>query len=70
MKFLEIVGEALPQLIINIVFITNNYPYLNENDTYFGIPIPVSIVSAVFSVGSLIIGLKTGFTLLKNPFNS
>ena len=69
MKFLEVAGEAMPQLLINIVFITHNYPYLNENDTYFEIPIPVSIISAVFSVGSLFIGLKHGFTLLKNPFN-
>ena len=69
MKFLEIAGEAMPQLIINIVFITNNFPYLNENDTYFGIPVPVSIISAVFSIGSLVIGFKDGFTLLKNPFN-
>lgn len=55
-KCLEILGEALPQVLLNIVFISNNYPYLKENDVYFGIPIPISIVSAVFSIGSIVMG--------------
>ena len=59
-KLHEILGEALPQLILNIVFISNNYPYLIEHDIYFEIPVPMSIVSAVFSCGSILIGIKAG----------
>ena len=55
-KCLEIFGRALPQVCLNIVFICNHYPYLNKNDIYFGMSIPISIVSAVFSIGSLAIG--------------
>merc|ERR1712012_1099211 len=55
-KCLEIFGRALPQLILNIVFMSDIYPYLKENDTYCGIPISLSIVSAVFSIGSLVMG--------------
>lgn len=64
-KFIEIVGEALPQFTLNIVFITNNYPYLAKNDIYLGIPVPISIISAVFSLGSLIIGCKSGLCVIK-----
>ena len=56
MIFVETVGEALPQFILNVVFICNNYEYLLANDVYFGIPLPISIISSVFSLGSLIIG--------------
>ena len=59
-KLFEIFGEALPQLILNTVFISNNYPYLIENDIYFGIPVPMSIISVVFSFGSILIGIKAG----------
>ena len=55
-KGLEIFGRALPQVCLNIVFICNHYPYLNENDIDFGMTIRISIVSAVFSIGSLAIG--------------
>jgi len=65
MKFIELLGEALPQVILNIVFISNNYPYLRENDVYFGIPIPISIVSAVFSIGSILMGCKTILSILE-----
>ena len=63
-KFQEILGEALPQLVLNIIFIANNYTYLNVNDIYFGIPLPVSIISSIFSLGSLLIGFKSGCPLL------
>ena len=59
-KLFEILGEALPQFILTLVFASNNYPFLKDNDTYFGIPIPVSIISLVFSFGSLIIGVISG----------
>ena len=59
-KLFEILGEALPQFILTLVFAANNFPFLLDNDTYFGIPIPVSIVSLVFSFGSLIMGVISG----------
>ena len=62
-KLFEIIGEALPQFILTLVFACNNYAFLKYNDTYFGIPIPVSIISLVFSFGSLIMGVISG---LKN----
>ena len=68
MKFQEIVGEALPQLVLNIIFIANNYTYLNANDIFFGIPVPVSIISSVFSLGSLLIGIKSGCPIVVKFF--
>ena len=66
MKFLEILGEAIPQLTLNYVFMKNNYPYLVENDTLFSIPVPVSVISAVFSLASVFFGFTTlGWSLLK-----
>ena len=60
MKLFEILGEALPQFILTLVFASNNYPFLMDHDTYFDIPIPVSIISLVFSFGSLIMGVISG----------
>ena len=67
-KVQEIVGEALPQLVLNIIFIANNYTYLNANDIFFGIPVPVSIISSVFSLGSLLIGMKSGCPIVVKLF--
>ena len=66
MKFLEILGEALPQFILCIVLIINQYPFLEETDTIFGIPVPVSIISACFSSVSILNGLKTGCCLIRS----
>ena len=67
-KLFEIIGEALPQYILTLVFACNNYPFLKDNDTYFGFPIPVSIISLVFSFGSLIMGVITGYKSYKKMF--
>ena len=64
-KFYEVIGEALPQLILNIVFIANNFEYLLEYGDYFGVSVPTyaaSLTSAVFSFGSLLMGFKSGCT--------
>ena len=53
----EHIGEALPQLILSVIFLVNNYPFLLAFDTLFGIPIPISLVSAIFSCGSLCMGI-------------
>ena len=65
-KMTESVGEAVPQFILSLVFIANNYPYLLENDVFFGMHVPLSCISCIFSFGSMIMGLVNGFALLKN----
>ena len=47
--------EALPQLILSIVFLCNNYPFLLTFDTILGVP--VSLISCIFSGGSLLMGI-------------
>ena len=68
-KLFEILGEALPQFILTVVFVSNNYPFPMENDPYFGIPIPVSIISLVFSFGSLIMGVLSGINAFRRIRN-
>ena len=65
-KLFEKLGEAFPQFILTLVFASNNYPFLSEFDTYFGVPIPVSIISIVFSFGSLIMGVMSGYKSFVN----
>ena len=66
LKLLEVAGEALPQLILNITFILKNYPYLLENDIYFSVPVPISVISAVFSIGSLLIAITDGLKAMNS----
>ena len=58
---LEHIGEALPQLTLSLIFLINNYPFLLVFDTLFGIPIPISLVSSIFSFGSLCMGFYSGY---------
>ena len=61
LKAFEFLGEALPQLILAIVFTSNNFPFLSETQTYFGAnEFTISLVSMIFSAGSLCFGLCTG----------
>ena len=60
LKCFEYFGEALPQLAISITFITHNYAFVENGDSIFGVPFPVSILSATFSSGSLVYGLYSG----------
>ena len=54
-KMFEVVGEAFPQLVLNLFYIANN---LMEHDKLTPAqPLPTCVVSAVFSLGSVIIGL-------------
>ena len=68
-KMTESVGEAVPQFILSLVFIANNYPYLLENDVYFGVHVPLSCISCIFSFGSMIMGLMNGFALFKHAWD-
>ena len=67
-KFWEIIGEALPQAILTVVFALNNFPFLMKFDTYFNIPVPVSILSLVFSIGSLVLGVISGYKSMVNGY--
>jgi len=52
LKMFEHLGEAGPQLILMSFYIYNNGGHHEH---------PLSVTSAVFSAGSLLIGLVTGF---------
>ena len=58
---LPVVGlRALPQLILTVVFIINEYQEIWEIDTgYFQIPCPISFISVSFSAVSLLVGFIT-----------
>ena len=56
-KLFESAGEAVPQLILAVLYAANNYPYLLAHDDYLGIGIPVTIISCIFSAGSIIMGM-------------
>ena len=59
---MECLYEALPQLILGIVFVANNYPFLKVHDAphSLGIHVPMSLISALFSFGTVIIGIYQG----------
>ena len=68
-KAFETVGEALPQFILNFIFISSNYEFIVEHETFLGISVPTSVISLVFSGGSLFIGLCDGLPeLLREKF--
>ena len=56
----ENIGEALPQLTLSLIFLAKSYPILLISDTLFGIPIPISLVTSIFSFGSLCMGFYSG----------
>lgn len=57
-RAIEFLGEALPQLTLAIIFTANNYPFLSETQSYFGVTeLTISLVSMLFSTGSLCFGL-------------
>ena len=60
-KLFENIGEAVPQAIMCLLFISNNFDFILHEETSTWMPIPLSIVSLIFSVGSIAMGLYTGF---------
>ena len=60
MLVFEQFGEALPQLILSVIFLANNYPFLLAFDTLFEIPLPISLVSTILSFGSVCMGSFSG----------
>ena len=60
LKIVELLFETTPQLILGLVFLCNNYLFLSECNLIIpSIPIPTTLVSVVFSVGTLIHGVYT-----------
>ena len=49
----DLLGEAIPQVILSIVFVSNNPDFVFEC-------IPTTLVSIIFSVGSILIGIYNG----------
>ena len=56
----EVIGEAVLQLLLNIVFISFNFEYVLEHNFLIWIPVPISIISAFFSVVSVVIFFTIG----------
>ena len=54
---IEQIGEASIQTIVTLVFIINNFDRIPELNTFLGLPFPTSIISLLFSVVSLSVGL-------------
>lgn len=57
----EQIGEASIQTTLSLIFISNNYYEMNyknnlQADSFLGIPFPISILSLIFSMGSLFLG--------------
>ena len=59
LKLFENLGEAIPQAILVILFIVNNWDFMLYSEKSF-IPIPTSCISLFFSFGSIIMGLISG----------
>ena len=51
----EFFGEALPQFILNTLYLSNNYDFLQVYDVFFiAQPVPTSLISAIFSCGTVL----------------
>ena len=62
MKLFEQLGEAIPQFGLNITYYINNryYVWFTESPNFLGISVPTTLVSMVFSLGSILMGLFNG----------
>ena len=64
-KGFEFIGEAVPQLILSIVFMANNYDFMRETKTFIGLyEFEVTLTSMIFSTGSIIMGLYAAIPIL------
>ena len=60
MKLFEQLGEALPQVGLNITFYHNNTYYIWFTETSSILGCPTTLISMVFSFGSILLGLFNG----------
>ena len=63
LKLFEHAGEAVPQLVLSLVFYTNNKDFVDESETYYGINVSITVISIIFSTGSTLFGLVQGIKL-------
>lgn len=56
----EIIGEAVLQLFLNIIFISFHFEYLLEHHCLDWFPVPVSLISAFFSIVSIVMYSTVG----------
>ena len=59
-KLFEQLGEALPQVGLNITFYCNNTYYIWFTETSSILGFPTTLISMVFSFGSILLGLFNG----------
>ena len=71
MKLIEQLVEALPQLIIALIYCFRHWVYiwLTEVDEESWLPLPSSLISPIFSVVSLIMGIYNGVTAYREMTN-
>ena len=68
-KAFEFIGEAVPQLILSLVFMANNYEFMIDTKTFIGAKeFEVTLTSMVFSIGSISMGFYSGISILKEIF--
>ena len=68
MKVFEQLGEAIPQVIIAIVFYSLNKEFVDNYDHVFGFSIPTTLISIIFSAVSLVLGIKSSCSSLFTCF--
>ena len=62
LRVFEVLGEALPQVILTVTYVANNYDYVHTYDRIFDTQtVPTSIVSIVFSIGTIVVGIVCGY---------
>ena len=58
LRMIECFGEAIPQLLIAIVFCARHYEWVKVHDQLFGFAVPgMTIVTIIFSFGSIAYGI-------------
>ena len=68
-KGFEFIGEAIPQLILSIVFMSNNYEFMIDTETLIGAKeFEVTLISMIFSIGSISMGLLSGIPVFLEIF--
>ena len=68
-KAFEFIGEAVPQLILSIVFMANNYEFMIDTETFIGAKeFEVTLTSMIFSIGSIVMGLYSGIPVFIEIF--
>ena len=66
-KGFEFIGEALPQLLLAVVLMANNFDFMRQTDTLIGLKeFEVTLTSMIFSLGSICMGLYSAIQTWKS----